>query len=162
SRARYSRHVLTRRESVSEIVVSGDPSSLDGNPASRPAGSARRGGRRRLRTRVGRRVWRRMVRRRALGGPAATGRGLDIEEGAGALERPDPARLARLRAELAAYPRDPHPQVLEIVAVLRAPDLGQQLGVEDDLARVRGQVLEQQPLGPRELDELAAATNHPP
>jgi len=33
--------------------------------------------------------------------------------------------------------------------------------VENDLAGVRGEVLEQQPLGSRELDQLAAAANHP-
>ena len=70
--------------------------------------------------------------------------------------------LARLRAQLAADAADPDPQVLEVVAVLGAPDLGQQLGVQHDLAGVRGQVLEQQPLGPRELDELAVAGDHPP
>ena len=60
-----------------------------------------------------------------------------------------------LGAELAADPRDPDPQVLEIVAVFRSPDLGQQLRVEHDLARVGGEVLQEQPLGPRQLDELA-------
>ena len=56
---------------------------------------------------------------------------------------------------------DPDAQVLEVVAVLRAPDLGQQLGVEHDLAGVRGEVLEQQPLGARQLDQLAVAGDHP-
>ena len=57
---------------------------------------------------------------------------------------------------------DPDPEVLEVVAVLRTPDLRQELRVEDDLAGVGGEVLEEQPLGPRQLDELAAAPDHPP
>ena len=89
-------------------------------------------------------------------------RALDIEQVADALEGPDPARLARRGAELAADAATPDPQVLEVVAVLRAPDLGQELGVQDDLARVRGQVLEQQPLGPGQLHQLAVAGDHPP
>src|SRR6185369_9335013 len=83
------------------------------------------------------------------------------EEIADPLERPDPARLARLRAELPADPADPDPEVLEIVAILRAPDLRQELGVQDDLAGVRGEVLEEQPLGARQLDQLAATADHP-
>src|SRR5258706_1608622 len=75
-------------------------------------------------------------------------RALDVEEVADSLEGPDPARLARRRAELAANAADPDAQVLQVVAVLRPPDLCQQLGVEDDLAGVRGQVLQEQPLGP--------------
>ena len=82
-------------------------------------------------------------------------RRLDVEQVADPLERLDPAGLARLRAELAADARDPDAQVLEVVAVLGAPDLGQELGVEDDLAGVRGEVLEEQPFGARQLDQLA-------
>src|SRR3954468_1794734 len=63
---------------------------------------------------------------------------LDVEQVADALEGPDAAGLARLRAKLATDPRHPDTEVLEVVAVLRAPDLGQELGVEDDLAGVRG------------------------
>ena len=85
----------------------------------------------------------------------AGARRIDIEQVADALEGLDPAGLAGLGAELAADARDPDPQVLEVVAVLRAPDLGQQLGVEDDLAGVRGEVLEEQPLRAGQLDELA-------
>src|SRR6476646_2496119 len=59
-------------------------------------------------------------------------RRLHVEQVADALERLDAARLTRLRAELATDARHPDPQVLEVVAVFRAPDLGQQLGVEDD------------------------------
>src|SRR3546814_11547679 len=69
------------------------------------------------------------------------------------LEGLDPARFAGLRAELAAYARHPDPQVLEVVAVFRTPDLRQELGVEHDLAGIRGEVLEQQPLGPGQLDQ---------
>ena len=58
--------------------------------------------------------------------------------------------------------RDPDAQVLEVVAVFGAPDLGQQLRVEHDLAGVRGEVLQEQPLGARELDELAVAGDHAP
>ena len=74
--------------------------------------------------------------------------GVHVEQVPDALERLDDRPARRLGAELAADARDPDPQVLEVVAVLRAPDLGQQLGVEDDLAGIRGQVLEEQPLGP--------------
>ena len=88
-------------------------------------------------------------------------RRLDVEQVADPLERLDPARLARLGTELAADPRHPDPQVLEVVAVLRAPDLGQELGVEDDLAGVGGEVLEEEPFGPRQLDQLAVAGDHP-
>src|SRR4051812_6864587 len=86
---------------------------------------------------------------------------LDVEEVADALEGPDAARLARLRAELPAHPRHPHPQVLEIVAVLGSPHLREELGVEDDLPGVCREVLEEQPFGPRELHELAATGDHP-
>src|SRR4029078_6908346 len=85
----------------------------------------------------------------------------DVEQVADALEGLDPAGLTGLGAELPADPRHPDPQVLEIVAVLRAPDLGQELGVEDDLAGVRGEMLEQEPFGPRQLDALAVAGDHP-
>src|SRR5438477_2943190 len=81
---------------------------------------------------------------------AARGRAVDVEEVADALERPDPARLTRGCAELAPDAAHPDAQVLEIVAVLRAPDLGQELRVQDDLAGVRGEVLEEQPLGARQ------------
>ena len=67
-----------------------------------------------------------------------------------------------LRAELAADAGDPDAQVLEVVAILGAPDLRQQLGVEHDLAGVGREVLEQQPLGARELHELAVARDHAP
>ena len=33
--------------------------------------------------------------------------------------------------------------------------------MQHDLARVRGQMLQQQPLGPRQLDQFAAARDHP-
>ena len=89
-------------------------------------------------------------------------RRLDVEQVADALERLDPAGLAGLGAELAADARHPDPQVLEVVAVLRAPDLGQELGVQDDLAGIGGEVLEQQPLGPRQLDQLPVPGDHPP
>src|SRR6185295_11649937 len=75
-------------------------------------------GRARLRGRVG------VATRRILGRLvlAAAGIAFDVEEIADPLERPDPARLARLRAELPADTADPDPEVLEIVAILRAPD----------------------------------------
>ena len=82
---------------------------------------------------------------------AAAGGALDVEQVADALECPDPAGLAGLRTQLAADATDPDPQVLEVVAVFRSPDLGQELGVEDDLAGMRGEVLKEQPLGPRQL-----------
>ena len=87
---------------------------------------------------------------------------LDVEQVADALERPDAAGLARRGAELAADAAHPDAQVLQVVAVLRAPDLGQELGVEDDLAGVRGEVLEEQPLGARQLHELAVPGDHAP
>src|SRR4029079_3071552 len=90
------------------------------------------------------------------------GRAIDIEQVADALERPDSAGLARGRAQLASDARHPHAQGLEVVAVLRAPDLGQELRVHGDLARVGGQVLEEQPLGAGELDQLAVARDHAP
>src|SRR6185503_4764915 len=49
---------------------------------------------------------------------------LDVEQIADPLERLDPARLAGLGAELAPDARDPDAQVLQVIAVLRAPDLG--------------------------------------
>src|SRR5258706_6289160 len=70
-------------------------------------------------------------------------RALDVEEVADSLEGPDSAGLARRRAELAANAADPDPQVLQVVAGLRPPDLRQQLGMEDDLSRIGGQVLHQ-------------------
>src|SRR5439155_15022773 len=82
-------------------------------------------------------------------------RRLHVEDVADALEGLDRARLARRGAELAAYAADPHAQVLKVVAVLRAPDLAQELRVEHDLARVGGEMLEQQPLGPAQRDQLA-------
>src|SRR3954469_14219180 len=95
----------------------------------------------------------------AVVGPLGRG-ALDIEQVADALERPDPARLARRGAELPADSADPDSQVLQVVAVLGTPDLRQELRVEDDLARVRGPVLEAQPLGPGQLDQLATARDH--
>ena len=65
------------------------------------------------------------------------------------------------RAELPSDAADPDPQVLQVVSILRAPDLGQELAVEDDLAGVGRQVLEQQPLRPAQLDQLAVAAHHP-
>src|SRR4051812_2686417 len=88
-------------------------------------------------------------------------RRLDVEQIADALERLDASGLSGLRAELPAHARHPDPQVLEVVAVLRTPDLRQELGMEDDLAGVRGEVLKEQPLGPGQLDQLAVAGDHP-
>src|SRR3990172_2873536 len=65
-------------------------------------------------------------------------RRFDVEQGADPLEGLDPAGLARLRAQLAANARDPDAEVLEVVSILGAPDLGQQLGVEHDLAGIGG------------------------
>src|SRR5687767_7230409 len=81
-------------------------------------------------------------------GASRLARPLDVEEVADALECLDPARLARLCAELPADSADPYPEVLEIVSVFGPPNLRQQLGVEDDLARVSREVLKQQPFGP--------------
>src|SRR5438105_9047313 len=100
-------------------------------------------------------------RRRRLGGLLLLRR-VDVEEVADALEGPDPARLARRGAELATDAADPDAEVLEIVAVFRTPDLREELGVEHDLAGVRREMLQEQPLGPRQLDQLAVAGDHPP
>src|SRR6476659_7242775 len=88
-------------------------------------------------------------------------RRFDVEQIADPLERPDPTRLARLGAELAAHARHPDTEVLEVIAVLGPPHLGEELGMEDDLASVRGEVLEEQPLRAGELDEVPVPGHHP-
>ncbi len=83
------------------------------------------------------------------------------EHVADALERLDRTGLTRRGAELAADAADPDAQVLQVVPVFRSPNLGQQLGVQDDLAGMRREVLKQQPLGAAERDELAALGEQP-
>ena len=63
--------------------------------------------------------------------------------------------------ELAPQPADPDTKVVELAPILRPPHRGQQLRVEDHAIDVGGQLLQQQPLGPRERDPLPAARDGP-
>ena len=97
------------------------------------AASARSASRRRVATASRREGAPGTTRGRARRGQAGPGeRVADVEQVADALERPDAAGLAGRRAELAADARHPDAEVAEVLAVFGAPDLGQQLAVEDD------------------------------
>ena len=130
-------------------------------PGRRPAGGLRaRWSRVSRRSRGGR-----LVRKRGSGvGGSFDGGGatVHVEQVANSLERPDAARLAGLRPELAPDAADPDTEVLEVVAVLGPPHLREQLRMQDDLAGVGREVLEEEPLGTRQLDELARPLDHPP
>jgi hypothetical protein len=89
-------------------------------------------------------------------------RRLDVEQVSDSLESLDAAGLAGLGPELSPDATHPDPQVLEVVAILRAPDLGQEFRVKNHLARVGGQVLEKQPFRSRQLHQLAATSDDAP
>src|SRR6185312_9890543 len=61
--------------------------------------------------------------------------------------------------DLFAQARDPHAQVLQVVQVFRAPNVGQQLGREDDFAGLGGEVFEEQPFRARQRDVFAVAAD---
>src|SRR4051794_6347484 len=61
---------------------------------------------------------------------------LGVERVAEPLDRPDRALFPRRDAELAPELPDPEPQVRDLVAVLGAPDVGEDLVVEQDPALV--------------------------
>ncbi len=86
----------------------------------------------------------------------------DVEQIADPVERPDPTLLARRGAELPPNTADPNSQIGEVVSIFRAPHLGQQFGMQDDLARVVGKVLKKQPFRSGELHKLAAPRQYPP
>src|SRR5215218_5175792 len=79
-----------------------------------------------------------------------------LEQIPDALESLDNCWRGRCVFELRPQARDPDPQVLQVVAVFRAPDLRQELGVEHYFAGVRGEMLQQKPLGTCERDRFAA------
>src|SRR5690606_24016021 len=53
-------------------------------------------------------------------------------------------------------------QVLQVVSVLRSPDLAEEFRVQHHLARVGGQLLQEHPLRASQGDDLAVLLHQPP
>src|SRR5262245_38548461 len=67
---------------------------------------------------------------------------------------PDVARVLRVVAELVAQAPDVDPQVVDLVDVLAAPDLGQQRAVLEHVPGIPDEVIEELVLGRGEVESL--------